>query len=199
MVVRAMAFCSRCGQATERRVPANEDRERDVCCACGVIHYQNPRMVVGCIVEHDGRVLMCRRAIEPRRGLWTLPAGFLELGESAIEGAVRETFEEARARVRVVAPYAHFDVPHIGQAYILYRAELSEPGFGPGPESLDVELFALDQVPWTEIAFPVVRLSLELLQEDLAARCYRTHQGRLIREPDAPAFVLRDHLALRVS
>jgi ADP-ribose/FAD diphosphatase len=194
-----MAFCNRCGQATDRRVPANEDRERDVCGACGVIHYQNPRMVVGCIVEHEGRVLMCRRAIEPRRGFWTLPAGFLELGESAIEGAVRETFEEASARVRVVAPYAHFDVPHIGQAYIFYRAELSEPGFAPGPESLEVELLTLEQVPWTELAFPVVRFCLELLQEDQRARRYRSHQGRLVRDAGAAAFALRDHLAVTLA
>jgi ADP-ribose/FAD diphosphatase len=194
-----MAFCNRCGQLTERRVPASEDRERDVCNACGVVHYQNPRMIVGCIVEHEDRVLLCRRAIEPRRGLWTFPAGFLELGESAIEGAVRETYEEARARVRVVAPYAHFDVPHIGQAYILYRAELSDPSFGPGPESLEVELFGLEQVPWNEIAFPVVRFSLELLHEDQRARRYRSHQGRLVREPGAAAFALRDHLAVTLA
>ena len=164
-----------------------------------MVHYQNPRMVVGCIVEHDERVLLCRRAIEPRRGLWTLPAGFLELGESTVEGAVRETMEEARARVRVIAPYAHFDVPHIGQAYILYRAELIEPGFAAGPESLEVELFALDQVPWSEIAFPVVRFCLELLQEDRLARRYRSHHGRLVRDPGAAAFSLRDHLVVTLT
>lgn len=191
-----MAFCSRCGQTTERRVPQGEDRERDVCGGCGAVHYQNPRMVVGCIVEHGGRVLMCKRAIEPRRGLWTLPAGFLELGESAIEGAVRETYEEAQARVRVTAPYAHFDVPHIGQAYILYRAELLAEEFGPGPESLEVELMELARVPWGELAFPVVRCCLELLQDDLQVRRYRSHQGTLVRE--ANGFVLRDHLAVQL-
>lgn len=191
-----MAFCNRCGQATERRVPAGEDRERDVCAGCNVVHYQNPRMIVGCIVEHEGRVLLCRRAIEPRRGLWTLPAGFLEIGESAIEGAVRETLEEASARVRVIAPYAHFDVPHIGQAYILYRAELLDGNFGPGPESLEVALFDAQQVPWTEIAFPVVRFSLQLLHEDQRTRRYRSHQGSLVRDTGAGAFALRDHLAV---
>ena len=170
-----------------------------MCSACGVVHYQNPRMIVGCIVEHEGRVLLCRRAIEPRRGLWTLPAGFLEIGESAVEGAVRETWEEANARVRVIAPYAHFDVPHIGQAYILYRAELIDGAYGPGPESLEVDLFTLPHVPWSEIAFPVVRFSLELLHEDQSARRYRSHQGRLVRDANAASFALRDHLAVTLA
>jgi ADP-ribose/FAD diphosphatase len=199
MVASAMAFCSRCGQATERRVPTGEDRERDVCDGCGVVHYQNPRMIVGCIVEHDGKVLLCKRAIEPRRGLWTLPAGFLELGESAIQGAVRETFEEASARVRVTAPFAHFDVPHIGQAYILYRAELIEASFAAGTESLEVELFSPELIPWHELAFPVMRYGLELWHEDLRAQRYRSHQGSLVREPDQSSFTLRDHLAVTLA
>src|SRR5262245_45123703 len=132
-----MRFCSQCGQGVSLRIPEGEDRERHVCGGCGAIHYQNPKMVVGCLIEHAGKILMCRRAIEPRLGLWTIPAGFLEIGESAVAGAVRETEEEADARVRVIAPYAHFDVPHIGQAYIVYRAELLEERFGPGPESLE--------------------------------------------------------------
>jgi ADP-ribose/FAD diphosphatase len=199
MVPSAMVFCNRCGQATERRIPSGEDRERDVCGGCGVVHYQNPRMIVGCIVEHAGQVLLCKRAIEPRRGWWTLPAGFLELGESAVEGAVRETWEEASARVRVTAPYAHFDVPHIGQAYILYRAELIEHRYAAGPESLEVALFAPEQIPWRELAFPVVRYGLELWQQDLRAQRYRSHQGSLVREPGQSAFTLRDHLAVTLA
>jgi len=155
-----MQYCSRCGQAVQKRVPEGEDRERHVCSACGVIHYENPRMVVGCIVEEQGRILLCKRAIQPRYGHWTVPAGFLELGESAMQGAVRETEEEASAAVRIVAPYAHFDVPHIGQAYIIYRAAFATQGFGPGPESLEVKLVTPEEIPWAELAFPVVRHSL---------------------------------------
>ena len=194
-----MQYCSRCGQPVELRVPAGEDRERHVCGGCGAVHYQNPRMVVGCIVEHEGRVLMCKRAIEPRRGLWTVPAGYLELGESAAQGAVRETHEEAQAHVRIVAPYAHFDVPHIGQAYILYRAELTQNGFGPGPESLEVELTHPDQIPFEQLAFPVVRYALALYREDLTAGRYRTHIASLVREQAGGPFLLRDHLALPVG
>jgi ADP-ribose/FAD diphosphatase len=192
-----MDYCSRCGQRTEQRIPDGEDRERHVCSACGAIHYQNPRMIVGCIVLHEARVLMCQRAIEPRRGYWTLPAGFLELGESAMAGAVRETFEEAGARVRIVAPYAHFDVPHIGQAYILYRAEMIAPEFAPGAESLDVKLALPDEIPVAQIAFPVVRIALEMIQDDLSAGRFRAHQGVLAREQGAIA--LRDHLAVTLD
>jgi ADP-ribose/FAD diphosphatase len=156
-------------------------------------------MIVGCVVELEGRVLLCKRAIDPRKGYWTLPAGFLELGESAVQGALRETREEARAEVRVVAPFAHFDVPHIGQAYILYRASLLSTEFGPGPESLEVELKLPDEIPRAELAFPVVRYSLELLREDLVAGRYRTHLGTLARDPGQARFVLTDHIAVSVE
>lgn len=192
-----MAHCSRCGARTERRVPTGEDREREICPACGEIHYVNPKMVVGCMIEHEGRVLLCKRAIEPRRGYWTVPAGFLELGESAMAGAARETFEEAGARVRVVAPYAHLDVPHIGQIYLIYRAELVEPTFSAGPESLDVRLVAPADIPWSEIAFPVVRYSLTFLVEDLARGSFRTHHGVVTR--DERGFALRDHIGLSLA
>jgi ADP-ribose/FAD diphosphatase len=188
-----MQFCSGCGQSIERRVPVGEDRERHVCSACGVIHYQNPKMVVGCIVEHDGRILLCKRAIQPRRGYWTVPAGFLELGESAMTGAIRETREEAQAEVRILAPYAHFDVPHIGQAYIIYRAALVNERFGPGAESLEVELVHPTRIPWNELAFPVVRYALELVVEDLQSGRFRTHQAELVREQGR--YELREHLA----
>lgn len=189
-----MRFCSGCGQSIERRIPAGEDRERHVCSACGAIHYQNPKLVVGCLVVHESKILLCKRAIEPRRGYWTLPAGFLELGESTMAGAVRETREEALAEVHVVAPYAHFDVPHIGQAYVIFRAVLREERFGPGTESLEVKLVAPDEIPWAELAFPVVRVSLELAVEDLRAGRFRAHHGALLREQNG--FVLREHLAI---
>jgi ADP-ribose/FAD diphosphatase len=188
-----MQFCSGCGKSIERRIPDGEDRERHVCSACGVVHYQNPKMVVGCLVEHGGRILLCKRAIQPRRGYWTVPAGFLELGESAMHGAMRETREEARAEVRILAPYAHFDVPHIGQAYIIYRAALEHERFAPGPESLQVELVHPSAIPWSELAFPVVRYALELLVHDLEQGRFRTHHASLIREQGR--YELRDHLA----
>jgi ADP-ribose/FAD diphosphatase len=192
-----MQFCSQCGHALEKRVPEGEDRERDVCASCGTIHYQNPKIVVGCIVEQAGKILLCKRAIQPRLGYWTVPAGFLELGESAMAGAIRETEEEAGASVRIVAPYAHFDVPQIGQAYIIYRAVLLSDAFAPGPESLEVKLVSPDEIPWNEIAFPVVRHSLELVLEDLRSGRFRSHQGALVREEGR--YVLRDHLAIDVA
>jgi ADP-ribose/FAD diphosphatase len=154
-------------------------------------------MVVGCLVQHEGGILLCKRAIEPRKGYWTIPAGFLELGESAREGAARETWEEARARVRIVAPYVHFDVPHIGQAYLIYRAELTEPGFSAGPESEAVELVRPAQIPWSDMAFTAVRLSVELLLEDIQRGRYRHHQGSVVRRDGG--FELEDHLELHVG
>jgi ADP-ribose/FAD diphosphatase len=192
-----MRYCSQCGQANAQRVPAGEDRERSVCTVCGTVHYQNPKMVVGCLVEHHGRILLCKRAIEPRLGYWTIPAGFLEIGESAMAGAMRETHEEAGARVRILAPYAHFDVPQIGQAYLIYRAALLHEDFAPGPESLEAKLVAPDEIPWGELAFPVVRFALELLNADLASRRFRVHHAALVRE--GGAYALREHLAFAVD
>jgi ADP-ribose/FAD diphosphatase len=188
-----MKFCSQCGAPVERKVPAGEDRERWVCGACGTIHYENPRMVVGCIIEEQERILLCKRAIEPRHGFWTVPAGFLELGESTVQGAVRETHEEAGAQVKVIAPYAHFDIPHIGQAYVFYRAKLLSPDFAPGPESLEAKLVHHSEIPWTELAFPVVRIALELHDEDMKKQSYRYHHGILVR--DSGKFRLDEHLA----
>jgi ADP-ribose pyrophosphatase YjhB (NUDIX family) len=189
-----MKFCSACGAAVERRVPAGEDRERWVCPACGTIHYENPRMVVGCIVEDEGRVLLCKRAIEPRYGYWTLPAGFLELGESTVQGAVRETLEEAGARVQVTAPYAHFDIPQIGQAYVFYRARMLAPEFYAGSESLEVKLVQHAEIPWDELAFPSVRVALQLHTEDAERGRYRMHHGVIQREPEG-GFSFLEHLA----
>ncbi len=189
-----MKFCSQCGALVERRVPDGEDRERWVCPSCGTIHYENPRMVVGCIVEEQGRILLCKRAIEPRHGYWTVPAGFLELGESTVQGAIRETLEEAGANVEVISPYAHFDIPHIGQAYIFYRARLRSPEISAGPESLEVKLVTADEIPWGELAFPVVRVALELHRDDVARGGYRMHNGIVTRDA-AGKYVLLEHMA----
>ena len=137
-----MKFCSHCGSdALEQRIPEGDTLERCVCANCGAIHYQNPKTVVGCLPEWDGRVLLCKRAIEPRRGLWTLPAGFLENGETIEAGALRETAEEARATVDIGALYTVISLPDINQVYMMFRARLLDLDFGPGPESLEVRAF----------------------------------------------------------
>lgn len=174
-----MNFCSSCGAALRLAVPEGDDRERSTCPSCEAVHYVNPRNVVGCLVEDGGRVLLCRRAIEPSRGLWTLPAGFLELDESMVAGAARETMEEALAEVEIIAPLAVLDLVHIGQVYTLFRAVLSKPGIGVGPESLEVGMFGPDELPFGELAFPVIHYALKLYLEDLAAGQQRVHQGAL--------------------
>ena len=143
-----MNFCSHCGSdRIEFRVPDGDSLPRNVCAACGTIHYRNPKVVVGCLPIWEGRVLLCKRAIEPRHGLWTLPAGFLENGESLEAGALRETEEEAHARVEIDALYTVISLPQIEQIYMMFRARLLDLGFGPGPESLDVRLYDEADIP----------------------------------------------------
>jgi ADP-ribose pyrophosphatase YjhB (NUDIX family) len=146
-----------------RRIPEGEDRERRVCADCGHVDYENPKVVVGSVVVADGRVLMCRRAIEPRKGFWTLPAGYLELGETLEEGAAREAREEAEAAITIEGILGVFSIARIGQVQVIFRARFAgdgSPVFAPGPESLDVRLFATDDIPWKEIAFPSVHWAL---------------------------------------
>jgi ADP-ribose pyrophosphatase YjhB (NUDIX family) len=147
-------------------IPDGDNRQRFVCTACGEIHYQNPKMVTGCIPEWEDKVLLCRRAIKPRYGRWTLPAGFMENEETVQEGAARETLEEANARVRVEQLYTTFNLPHISQVYLLFRAPLTDPGFSAGAESLEVALFREDEIPWGELAFPVVYETLKYYFQD---------------------------------
>jgi len=152
------------------RVPTGDNRERFVCEHCETVHYQNPRVVTGCLPVLGDRVLLCRRGIEPRAGFWTLPAGFLENGETTREGALRETLEEACARVSDACLYTVFSLPHISQIYMFYRAELLDTGFKAGDETLDVALFHETEVPWDDLAFPVVTRTLEHFFRDLPAR-----------------------------
>jgi ADP-ribose pyrophosphatase YjhB (NUDIX family) len=156
-----MNFCTSCGSAVELRIPEGDDRERHVCVSCELIHYSNPRVIVGCLPVYDDRVLLCWRAIEPRRDYWTVPAGFMENGETTLQGAARETWEEARARVSNLELYRVFDVPYISQVYMFYRCDLERGEYGVGPESLETVLFTERDVPWERIAFPVVRETLE--------------------------------------
>ncbi len=162
-----MRFCSYCGHPVELRVPTGDDRERHVCAQCQAIHYQNPRLIVGTLPVHGERVLLCRRAIEPRQNCWTLPAGFMENGETTLQGALRETWEEARARIANETLYRVFDLPHINQVYMFYRGELVDGEYGVGPESTEVALFHEHEIPWRELAFPVV---VETLREFFADR-----------------------------
>jgi ADP-ribose pyrophosphatase YjhB (NUDIX family) len=145
-----------------KQVPDGDNRERLVCPECGHIDYQTPKIVVGSVVAHDGRVLLCRRAIEPRRGFWTLPAGYLELGETIEQGARREAREEAEADILLDGVLALYSVSRIGQVQVMFRARFAGPAnIAAGPESLEVGLFAWDDIPWPEIAFPTVRWALD--------------------------------------
>jgi ADP-ribose pyrophosphatase YjhB (NUDIX family) len=167
-----MNFCSRCGSRLTIGTPPGDDRERFVCTACGAVHYQNPRVVVGCIVEHGERVLLCRRAIDPCYGKWTLPAGYLENGETVEAGAERETREEAGARIEALAPYRLFNICHISQIYLMFRARLMGSRFEPGKESLAVGLFSEPDIPWDEIAFRVISETLRVYFRDRAAGAF---------------------------
>lgn len=175
-------FCSRCGAPVERQVPPGDDRLRDVCRACGAVHYQNPKLVVGAIAEWQGRILLCRRAIEPRYALWTLPAGYLEQGETAAEGAVRETREESGAEIGDLVLFGLFDLVFVGQIYLMYRARMRSARLQPGRESLEARLFAPEAIPWEELAFAVMRRTLALYLEDRAQGCFGLHTERV--EPD---------------
>ena len=162
-----MNYCSNCGERLVFRIPRGDDRPRFVCTACKTIHYSNPKMVVGCIPESDGKILLCRRAIEPRFGKWTLPAGYMENGETVSGCAKREAFEEALARVEDLKPYALLNLPFIDQVYFIFRAQLANHDFQAGSESLEVELYRTDDIPWSELAFPVISEVLKLYCGDL--------------------------------
>lgn len=178
-----MKFCSDCGAAVSLKIPAGDSLPRYVCDACATIHYQNPKMIVGCIAEWENRILLCRRAIEPRMGLWTVPAGFMENGETTAQGASRETLEEANARVEVGPLYAMYNIPHINQVYILFRARLLDLDFSAGTESLEVKLFDEADIPWEQIAFATVRNTLTHYYADRKAGEYRFHLGTIERAP----------------
>ncbi|MDP6134916.1 MAG: NUDIX hydrolase [Arenicellales bacterium] len=156
-----MNFCSHCGKSVSLKIPEDDNRPRHVCDNCGNIHYQNPKIVAGCIPEWQGKILLCRRAIEPRYGLWTIPAGYMENGETLEQAACRETEEEACARVDLDGLYAVYNIPHVSQVYTIFRGQLADGAFAPGAESLETELFEENQIPWGEIAFPVVDRTLK--------------------------------------
>ncbi len=163
---RSIKFCKVCGGETPYSVPPEDNRERAICKVCGTIHYENPLNVVGTLPVWNDKVLLCRRNIEPRYGLWTLPAGFMELGETTAEGAVRETVEEAGARIELLGLYTVLNVVRVGQVHLFYRADLRDTDFAPGPETIEARLFREDEIPWDELAFRTVRETLTRYFED---------------------------------
>ena len=170
-----MNFCSECGSAVALRVPEGDHLPRHVCPGCGTIHYQNPKMVVGCIPEWEDKVLLCRRAIEPKYGLWTLPAGFMENDETTADAAMRETLEEAGAHIELASPFSMISVPRVNQVHLFYRARLRNLEFKPGVESLEVALVDEAKVPWKDIAFRTVGLTLKHWFADRARGEYGFH------------------------
>lgn len=176
----APRFCMQCGSAkVELRIPHGDDRERHVCADCGYVHYLNPKVVVGTIPVWEDKILLCKRAIEPRYGLWTLPAGFMEEGETLEEGASRETLEEANARVTIEQMYSTISLPQISQVYVLFRATLLDLDFSSGSESLDVKLFSEEEIPWDELAFRTVHETLKHFFADRIAGVFLPHIGEL--------------------
>ena len=163
---RSFKHCKACGGAVKYLVPADDNRERAVCTVCANVHYENPLNVVGTLPVWGDQVLLCRRNIEPRHGFWTWPAGFMELGETAAEGALRETIEEAGARVEMQGLYTVLNVVRVGQLHMFYRARLLDTDFAPGPETIEAQLFDEADVPWDELAFRTVRETLKRYFDD---------------------------------
>jgi len=176
-------YCSQCGATVALRVPDGDNLPRFVCETCRTIHYQNPKVVAGCIPEWEDRILLCRRAVEPRYGLWTIPAGFMENGETAEQAAARETVEEAQAEVEITSLYTVFSIPHISQVYLTFRGTMRNRHFQVGHESLEVQLVRLEAIPWEALAFPVIHETLTRYVQDVKNGTFPVHLGKIEREP----------------
>lgn len=176
---RRARFCSQCGSPVDRRVPDGDNRERDICDHCGAIHYQNPRVVVGTVPVWENRILLCRRAIEPRYDTWTLPAGFMELGETTAQGAARETLEESGARVELGDLFTVIDVPQVDQVHVYYLARALGPELDPGPESLDARYYDESEIPWDDLSFRTVVTTLRHFLEDRRRGVFSAHRYSL--------------------
>lgn len=172
-------FCTHCGSSVSFEIPAGDALPRHVCKDCGHIHYENPRLVVGCVATWEDRILLCRRAIEPRLGYWTLPAGFMENGETTSEAAARETLEEAGAKIIVDAPFAMVSIAHINQVHLFYRGRLATAEYAAGDESLEVMLANPEEIPWQEIAFRSVTHCLEHYLRDRERGRFDFHESTL--------------------
>lgn len=172
---RRIKHCRVCGNVASYRIPADDNRDRAVCTVCGEVHYENPLNVVGTVPVWDEQVLLCRRNIEPRYGLWTLPAGFMELGETTEQGALRETVEEAGAHIEMQGLFSMLNVVRVGQVHLFYRARLLDTRFDPGPETIEAKLFDERDVPWDQLAFRTVRETLMFYFADRAAGSFGLH------------------------
>ena len=185
-----MRYCCHCQAELVYAIPAGDDRRRYLCRACATVHYQNPRIVAGCLPVWGEQILLCKRAIAPRYGYWTLPAGFMELGETITEAGRRETREEANARVEIEALYAVFSLPEVDQVYMMFRSRLLDLDFSPGRESLEVGLFSEDMIPWNEIAFMTISETLRLYFKDRAqGGRFGLHSGDIVKRDGAMVFL----------
>lgn len=177
--------CTQCGAPVTLTIPAGDNLPRHVCTHCAHIHYENPRLIVGCVAEWQGRILLCRRAIAPRIGYWTLPAGFMENGETTAQAAVRETHEEAGAEVAIAAAFAIVNLASFNQIHLFYRGMMTQADFAAGEESLEVRLFAAEDIPWEELAFRSIRFCLEKYLDDRSRGVFGFHEQELDGSPPA--------------
>ncbi len=183
-----MNFCSHCGETVILKIPEDDNRQRYVCLSCEMIHYQNPKVVTGCLPVWEDKILLCKRAIKPRYGLWTLPAGFMELGETTVEAAARETMEEANARVNIQGLYVVINLPQVDQVFMMFRSQLLDLDFSPGVESLAVELYTKQDIPWDSLAFGTIRQTLDFFFEDQQTGDYPLHVGDIVKHGDNYSF-----------
>jgi ADP-ribose pyrophosphatase YjhB (NUDIX family) len=179
-----MNYCSNCGDTVKFSIPPGDDRPRYLCESCGSIHYENPKIVVGCIPEKDGKILLCRRAIEPQSGKWTLPAGYLENGETVVQGTRRETLEEAGAHIEILAPFALFNICYVNQVYLMFRARLVDDHIKAGSESTEVRLFLEENIPWDQLAFTVIRETLQQYFKYRPTGLFPFHIGEILSKTE---------------
>ena len=176
-----MKFCSDCGSDVSFEVPDGDNLPRYICTVCKIIHYQNPKIVAGAVLEYEGRILMCKRAIEPRYGYWTMPAGFMENKETVSQAATRETYEEALAVPSQLDLYGVYNLAHGNQVYIMFQGKLDKPEFGPGAESLEVKLVEESDIPWDDLAFKVMTMTLKRYFIDRKVGDFRPFTDDVIR------------------
>lgn len=170
-----MKFCTQCGHPTTTKIPTGDTKIRQTCTHCGTIHYENPKIICGTLTTWQNKVLLCKRAIEPKIGFWTLPAGYMELEETIQQGAERETQEEAHAQVNIEHLYCMYNVPKIGQVYMIFKAQLIDGIFGAGEETLESALFSEEEIPWDQLAFPSVQQTLRHYFEDQKKQVFPFH------------------------
>lgn len=184
-------YCRHCGKPTKELTPKGDNRLRLVCDSCGVIHYENPKNVVGCLLEWHGKILLCKRGIEPRHGFWTLPAGFMENGESTRDGALREAKEEATANCDDLKLFGVYNLPRISQVYLMFYGRLKDGFAEANEETLEVQLFDEQDIPWDELAFPVITEALSRYCERHTVRSPQVHLADIFSRPGEPIDIVR--------